>query len=151
MDDDSTGEIVISGNVNFISHVISAGYSALCNPAAFIATNGNVTISNDANIQVFSPSSSSSSFTTTSTSTTNTSTTIIVAHQIPELVTKAISVQQERAKPRPCNLCPGKLTFVHRGHVTLTVLLHFLIACLQNIFIMGNFDASNTSFNGQVL
>lgn len=45
LDDDSGGEIVLSGNINFASHVTSVGYSALCDPSAFIATNGNVTIS----------------------------------------------------------------------------------------------------------
>jgi hypothetical protein len=38
--------------LNFELHVTSAGYNALCAPSAFIATNGNLTISSGANVYV---------------------------------------------------------------------------------------------------
>ena len=52
LDDETGGEIVLSGNINFISRVVSVGYSPLCMPSAFIATNGNVTTSAGSSIQV---------------------------------------------------------------------------------------------------
>ncbi len=52
LDDEAGGEIVLSGNINIVAHVMSVGYSPLCMPSSFFATNGNLTISSSANIQV---------------------------------------------------------------------------------------------------
>jgi hypothetical protein len=52
LDDEAGGEIVLSGNINIVAHVTSVGYSPLCMPSSFFATNGNLTISTGANIQV---------------------------------------------------------------------------------------------------
>jgi hypothetical protein len=55
LDDEAGGEIVLSGNINIVTRVISAGYSPLCSPASsFITTNGNVTISSGASIRIIS-------------------------------------------------------------------------------------------------
>lgn len=55
LDDQAGGEIVLSGNINIVTSVTSAGYSPLCSPASsFITTNGNVTISSGASIRIIS-------------------------------------------------------------------------------------------------
>jgi hypothetical protein len=132
--DDEAGGIVLSGNINIVSHVISAGYSPLCMPSSFFATNGNLTISTGANIQVCHAISPRPQLTIDNA----------------DILFEIFSLATRRATQAP--------SFVPRSHLSTTItqpprLSVFIMfnTCLQNVLVLGNLDASHASFNGQVI